>query len=151
MNNRRRRRSGPGGGKIDDMSELTENGPDDPTAGHVDQGPDAGGEEGTATYVEKLFDAATSRGGRPGAAAVLDTHTAKVVVFEFEAGDVLKEHAARHPVIIQVLRGRVEFTVQNEARTLEPGRLIHLTPMLRHAVRATEPATLTVCMLLPHD
>lgn len=127
----------------------TQNGPDDPTAGHVDQGPDAGGVEGAATYVDDLFDAATSRGGRPGASAVLDTETAKVVAFEFEAGDVLKEHAARHPVIIQVIRGRVEFTVVDEVFTLEPGRLIHLTPMLRHAVRAPEAATLTVTMLVP--
>lgn len=132
------------------MSDATPNEPDDPTVGHVDQGPDAGGTQGRAAYVEAIFDAATSRGGRPGASAVLDTETAKVVAFEFDAGDVLKEHAARHPVIIQVLRGRVEFTVQDDVYTLEPGRLIHLTPMLRHAVRATEPATLTVTMLLPH-
>lgn len=132
------------------MSDATQN-EADPTAGHVDHGPGAGGEHGTATYVDGLFEVAASRGGRPGASAVLDTETAKVVVFEFDAGDVLKEHAARHPVIIQVLRGHVEFTVQDDVHTLEPGRLIHLTPMLRHAVRATEPATLTVCMLLPHD
>lgn len=123
--------------------------PTDPTVGHVDQGADAGGTQGIATYVEGLYAAATSRGGRPGAAAALETKTAKVVVFEFAAGDVLKEHAARHPVIIQVLRGRVEFSVQDDVFTLEPGRLIHLTPMLRHAVRAGEPATLTVTMLLP--
>ncbi|WP_040156797.1 cupin domain-containing protein [Mobilicoccus massiliensis] len=122
---------------------------EDPTAGHVEQGADAGGEEGVATFVDDLFTAAHSRGGRPGARAVLDTGDAKVVTFDFAAGDVLPEHAARHPVIIQVLRGSVEFTVQNRALVLEPGRLVHLTPMLRHAVRATEPATLTVTMLLP--
>lgn len=130
------------------MNDATHHEPQDPTAGHVDQGPDAGEAQGTATYVEGLFDAGTSRGGRPGASAVLDTETVKVVVFEFAAGDLLREHAARHPVLIQVLRGRVEFSVQGEVHTLEPGRLIHLTPMLRHAVRATEPATLTVTMLL---
>lgn len=130
------------------MRDATPNRTDDPTAGHVEQGPDAGGDEGTATYVDGLFDVAASRDGRPGANAVLNTETAKVVVFEFGAGDVLSEHAARHAVIIQVLRGRVEFSVRDEVHTLQPGRLIHLTPMLRHAVRAIEPATLTVTMLL---
>lgn len=124
---------------------------DDPTTGHVDHGPDAGGLGGDATFVDEVFDASQSRGGRPGAAAVLDTDTAKVVAFEFAAGDELKEHAAHHPVIIQVLRGEVEFTIGEDLYMLEPGRLIHLTPKLRHAVRATQPSTLTVTMLLPHD
>lgn len=125
--------------------------PADPTAGHVDQGAKSGSDDGTATYVDDLFEAASSRGGRPGAKTVLDTATTKVVVFEFDAGDTLKEHAAHHPVIIQVLRGRVEFTVQDTVQVLEPGRMIHLTPKLRHAVHAVDSSTLTVTMLLPHD
>ena len=123
---------------------------DDPTIGHVDQGPDAGGEAGTATYVEDMFSAVTSRGGKPGAAAALDVDTAKVVVLEFAAGDELREHAARHPVIIQVVRGHVRFTLADRELDLAPGQLVHLTPMLRHAVTAVEPSTLTVTMLLPH-
>lgn len=106
------------------------------------------GDDGVATYVDDIFEAASSRGGRPGAAAVLDTDGVKVVAFEFAAGDVLKEHAAHHAVVIQVLRGSVEFTVQGEVLTLGPGRLVHLTPMLRHAVRAIEDSTLIVTMLL---
>ena len=119
------------------------------TAGAVDQGSDAGGSEGTSTLVEAVGQV-TSRGGRPGAKAVLDTASTKVVAFEFEPGDVLSDHAARHPVIVQVLRGRVEFTLPDRTVELAPGQLLHLTPMLRHAVKAVEPTTLTVTMLLPH-
>lgn len=123
----------------------------DPTIGHVDQGADAGGTAGTATYVDKILGRAQSRIGRPGAVAVLDTDSAKVVAFEFAQGDVLSDHAARHPVIIQSLRGRLELTLPDGPVELVPGRLVHLTPMLRHAVKAYEPSTLTVTMLLPHD
>ena len=120
---------------------------DDPTAGHVTQG--AGGADGAATLVETIGQA-QSRGGRPGAKAVLDDPSAKVVAFEFAADDVLSDHAARHPVLIQVLRGRVEMTLPDRTIELAPGTLLHVTPMLRHAVRAIEPSTLTVTMLLPH-
>lgn len=85
------------------------------TAGAVEQGSEAGGRDGSATLVE-LLGRASPRGGRPGAKAVLDVASAKIVTFE-----------------------------------LTPGAVIHLTPMLRHAVKALEPSTLAVTMLLPHD
>ncbi|WP_409484277.1 cupin domain-containing protein [Arsenicicoccus dermatophilus] len=124
-----------------------------PTDDHVEQstsGRSPGTDEGTVTQVDDACGRAASRGGRPGATAVIDDPTVKVVAFEFAAGDELKEHAARHPVLIQVLRGRVTCTVQGREIDLAPGGLLHLTPMLRHAVRAGEASTLTVTMLLPH-
>ena len=87
----------------------------------------------------------------PRASTVLDVESAKIVAFEFDAGHELHEHAAHHPVLIQVLRGHVEFTLPDRTVDLLPGRVLHLTPLLRHAVRAVEPTTLTVTMLLPHD
>lgn len=120
------------------------------TAGAVEQGSEAGGRDGSATLVE-LLGRASPRGGRPGAKAVLDVASAKIVTFEFETGDVLNDHAARHPVLIQVVRGRVELELPDRQVELTPGAVIHLTPMLRHAVKALEPSTLAVTMLLPHD
>ncbi|GAB3622330.1 hypothetical protein GCM10027418_04120 [Mariniluteicoccus endophyticus] len=123
----------------------------DPTEGHVDQSRRAGTDEGTTTEVREIVGQSTGRNGRPGAKAVLDNDSAKIVAFEFAAGDELREHAARHPVLIQVMRGRVEFTLPDRTIELQPGEVLHLTPMLRHAVKAVEPTTLTVTMLLPHD
>ena len=111
---------------------------------------DSDDDPGTATRVPLLGEA-ESRGGRPGAKNVLATEAGKVVVFEFAAGDVLADHAARHPVIIQVHRGRVELTLPDGPIELAPGEMLHLMPMLRHAVTALEPTTLTVTMLLPHS
>lgn len=125
--------------------------PTDPTTvtrGHVDQGTEAGGTAGVGTLID-LIDQTQPRGGKPGAKAVLDADGVKIVAFEFGAGDVLADHAARHPVLIQVIRGRVSFTLPDRVIDLGPGQVLHLTPMLRHAVSALEPATLTVTMLLP--
>lgn len=126
----------------------------DPTQGHVDQsapGRAPGTTEGISTYVDQISERTQSRGGRPGAVSVLDTDTAKIVAFEFAEGDELKEHAAHHPVLIQVLRGSVDFALPDRTIRLTPGQVLHLTPRLRHAVRGLEPSTLTVTMLLPHD
>lgn len=124
--------------------------PETVTAGVVDQGRSAGRSDGEATLAS-LIGCCSSRGGKPGAKAVLTADGTKVVAFEFDTDDVLADHAARHPVLIQVIRGRVEFTLPDGPITLEPGQVIHLTPMLRHAVKALEPTTLTVTMLLPRD
>lgn len=121
-----------------------------PMAGHVTVGADAGGADGVATVVNDVRGVSSPRGERPGASAVLDVPTAKVVAFEFDAGGELHDHAACHPVIIRVERGAAELTLPDRVVTLRPGALVHLPPMLRHAVRALEPTTLTVTMLLPH-
>lgn len=121
----------------------------DATEGHVSKGRAPGTTDGTATVVETLAGHSTSRGGRPGASTVLDEPSAKIVAFEFAEGDELHEHAAHHPVLIEVRRGRAELVVPDRTIDLRPGMVLHLTALLRHSVRALEPTTLTVTMLLP--
>ena len=128
---------------------MHDNSPEVVTAGAVEQGREAGKIDGKSTLVP-VVDRTSSRNGKPGATALLDTDGAKIVAFESDAGDVLSDHAARHPVLIQVIRGRVDFALPDGVIKPEPGQVLHLTPMVRHAVTALEPTTLTVTMLLPH-
>ncbi len=104
----------------------------------------------TASYVPGLIGLIEPRDDGPRAQKVLTTDTVNVVVFEFGEGHELSDHAARHPVLIAVLSGRATMTVGDDSFELAPGALIHLEPMVRHAVVAHEPTTLTVTMLLPH-
>lgn len=105
-----------------------------------------------ATYVAGLIGHLAPFENRPHAQKVLKTDSAHVVVFEFGADQHLKDHAAAHPVVIQVLRGHARFTYTENGTQhtvdLRPGDLIHLTALLRHEVLAVEPTTLTVTMLL---
>lgn len=113
---------------------------------------DHGGMTETAdSRLVELFDVAQSRDGRPGARPVLETERAKVVVFEFAEGDTFPDHAARHPILVHVARGRIAFTLPSGTVELSPGNLLHVEPMVRHELKALEPATLTVTMLLPHS
>lgn len=128
---------------------MTQNQAPDVQQAQPDRRP--GTDEGEFTLLNSLVDLSQPRGnGRLSATTVLDNDSAKIVAFEFEAGDELREHAAHHPVLIEVRRGAVEFTLQGQQLELHPGNVLHLTPLLRHAVKALEPATLTVTMLLPH-
>lgn len=109
----------------------------------------AGTDEGTATHLTGIIGRVAPTATGPGASVVHRDDTTKIVAFEFDPGQELPDHAAFHPVLIQLLRGRVEFGLPDRTLELEPGQIVHLTPRLRHRVTALEPTTLLVTMLLP--
>lgn len=121
----------------------------DPAAEDREHGRRAGTDEGTATHHTDVIGRAEPAAKRPGATIVHEDETTKIVAFEFAEGQELPDHAAFHPVLIQILRGAVEFGLPDRTIILRPGEILHLTPKLRHWVRALEPTTLTVTMLLP--
>lgn len=106
-----------------------------------------GSGSGVATLSE-LVGRSEPRPGRPSAATVVEEDGVKVVAFEFHEGDELHEHAAPHPALIQVVRGSVDFQLPEGPVQLRPGQVLHLTEGLLHAVRALEPTTLSVTLLL---
>ncbi len=113
-----------------------------------DHGSRAGTTEGTATHLSDIVGRVSPFAKRPRASVIHEDDTVKIVAFEFGADQELAEHAAHHPVLIQLLRGRVEFGLPDRTVDLRPGEILHLTPQLRHSVRALEPTTLTITMLL---
>lgn len=122
---------------------------DAPADADREHGRRAGTDEGTATHLTGMIGRAEPGASGPGASVVHRDETTKIVAFEFDSGQELPDHAAFHPVLIQLLRGRVEFGLPDRTLELEPGQIVHLTPKLRHRVRALEPTTLLVTMLLP--
>lgn len=121
----------------------------DPGAEDREHGERAGTDDGTATHVTGIIGRVEPFPDRPRASIVHVDETTKIVAFEFAEGHELPDHAAFHPVLIQVLRGRVEFGLPDRTLDLRTGEVLHLTAKLRHRVLALEPTTLTVTMLLP--
>lgn len=78
---------------------------------------------------------------------VLKAPGARVVVFAFDAGQVLTEHTAAMPVLLQVLDGHLRITAAGRTVDLRPGGLVHLTARLPHAVDAVEASRLMLTML----
>lgn len=131
------------------MSSDDTNSGRDLAAEDREHGRKAGTDEGVASHHTDVIGRVKPREKRPGASIVHEDETTKIVAFEFAEGQVLPDHAAFHPVLIQILRGSVDFGLPDRTIRLQPGEILHLTPQLRHSVTALEPTTLTVTMLLP--
>lgn len=80
---------------------------------------------------------------------VLQAEGARVVLFSFDAGQVLTEHTAAVPALLQVLDGHLRISADGRTVDLRPGGLVHLAARLPHAVEAVEPSRLQLTMLDP--
>lgn len=67
-----------------------------------------------------------------------------VTVFGFDAGEELTEHQAARAAVVQILSGRLRFTVDGEELELGPGSWLHMTAGTPHSLVAAEP---TIMML----
>jgi quercetin dioxygenase-like cupin family protein len=61
-----------------------------------------------------------------------------VTVFGFDVGEELTEHQAARAAVVQVLSGRLRFTVDGEELELAPGSWLHMAPGTPHSLVATE-------------
>ncbi|MDR1265346.1 MAG: cupin domain-containing protein [Propionibacteriaceae bacterium] len=78
---------------------------------------------------------------------VLTGDGARVVLFAFDAGQVLTEHAAAMPVLLQVLQGRLRVVADGRDVELRPAGLVYLDARLPHSVAAVTPTLLALTML----
>lgn len=81
--------------------------------------------------------------------ALLTAPGLRVTLFKFAAGQELSEHTSSSRVLVQVIAGRCEFSVEGRPQMLGPGELLHLPPRMAHAVRAPEALTLLVIQAAP--
>jgi quercetin dioxygenase-like cupin family protein len=95
-----------------------------------------------SSLVEIQPDATVSR-------TVLQAEGARVVLFSFDTRQVLTEHTAAVPALLQVLGGHLRITADGRTVDLFPGGLIHFAARLPHAVEAVEPSRLQLTMLDP--
>ena len=76
--------------------------------------------------------------------ALLDTEAVRVVAFTFDTGEQLTEHTAAEPVLVQVIDGRLRFTVDGVSYELRAGDCVYLAPHAPHALEALEPTRLAL-------
>ena len=72
-----------------------------------------------------------------------------VTVFGFDAGEGLTEHTASRVAIVQVLSGRLRFTVEGEELDAQPGSWISMAPGAAHSLVAEEPTVMLLTLLRP--
>jgi quercetin dioxygenase-like cupin family protein len=78
---------------------------------------------------------------------VFESDRIKAVLFAFDAGQELSEHAAAMPAIIEILDGEAEILLGADRHRAVAGAWVHMPAGLRHAVRATSPLTMLLLLL----
>ncbi len=78
---------------------------------------------------------------------VVNNKILRFVLFSFDAGQLLTEHASPRAVIVQLLSGKMEFTVAGKTAILGAGDVIYLAPGDRHALTAIEPCHMALTLV----
>lgn len=78
---------------------------------------------------------------------VVSNDAARVVAFAMDAGQELTDHSAARPVVVQVIEGRLTFTVAGQSHELDAGDVVYLAPGERHAVVALTPCRFVLVLV----
>jgi len=78
---------------------------------------------------------------------LLQTPSARVVLFGFAEGQELSEHASSSQALIQILSGACDFSVAGKRHALKAGDLLYLPPNLPHGVSATQAFSMLLTLL----
>jgi quercetin dioxygenase-like cupin family protein len=71
----------------------------------------------------------------------------RVVQFTFDAGEMLTEHASPRAVAVQLVSGRMLFTVDGTEHPMGEGDVIYLAPDALHSLVAETPCRMTLVMV----
>ena len=101
----------------------------------------------THRVFDDVADAVTIQPGAVVSKVIHRDDALDVTVFGIDAGEGLSEHAASRTAIVQVLRGRLRFTVDGENLDAGPGSWIHMTEGAPHSLVAEEPSLTLLTMM----
>lgn len=71
-----------------------------------------------------------------------------LVLFDFEAGGLLRDHEADGYVTVHVLFGAIEMTTSDQRYSMPAGSLLVLQPGVKHDVRAIEASQVLLAVRL---
>ncbi len=71
----------------------------------------------------------------------------RIVQFTFDAGEMLTEHTSPRAVAVQLVSGRMRFTVDGTEHSMGDGDVIYLAPGASHALVAETACRMTLVMV----
>lgn len=80
---------------------------------------------------------------------VVNNDLLRTVVFAFDSGQALTEHASPKAVVCTLLEGQMDFTVEGRTERMEAGDVIYLAPHAPHALVALTACRLQLVMVNP--
>lgn len=78
---------------------------------------------------------------------VVNNPLLRTVVFAMDGGQELTEHLSPRAVIVQMMEGKMTFTVAGETRELTAGDVVYIAPNDRHALVALTPCRFVLVMV----
>tara|TARA_R110001592_G_scaffold8511_8_gene46445 strand:+ start:141 stop:473 length:333 start_codon:yes stop_codon:yes gene_type:complete len=75
---------------------------------------------------------------KPAVTLLLDTDFSKEIRVVFEKGQVMEDHQAPFAIVVQVIKGNINFGVNDKIKQLKAGDLVALKPHIVHNLTATE-------------
>ena len=98
------------------------------------------------TAIEDIPAAVEVQPGAVVSKVIFRDETTNVTVFAFDAGEGLTEHTAGRAAMIQVVRGRLDVTVDGETYDAGPGFWLRMAAGAPHALTAREPSVMLLTL-----
>jgi quercetin dioxygenase-like cupin family protein len=103
----------------------------------------------THTVIPDLVAEVAIQSGAVVSKVIHRDESVNVTVFGFDAQQELTEHRAARAAVVQVITGRLRFTVDGEELDAGPGFWLHMAADTPHALVATEPTIMVLTLLGP--
>ncbi len=100
----------------------------------------------TSTVIADLIGAVEIPENGTLSRVVFDTEEVRVVVFAFDTGQELTQHAATTPAVIQVIKGRLRIVLDGTEHDIDPASWVHMETHVTHAVVALEPSVMLLTL-----
>lgn len=78
---------------------------------------------------------------------VVNNDVLRTVIFTFDAGQQLTEHASPKAVVVTLLKGEMDFSIKERKERMKAGDVIYLAPNDRHALVAVTPCRMQLVMV----
>ncbi|WP_159718365.1 MULTISPECIES: cupin domain-containing protein [Actinomyces] len=78
---------------------------------------------------------------------VVNNDVLRTVIFTFDAGQLLTEHASPKAVVVTLLEGEMDFCVGGRTERLAAGDVVYLAPGDRHALTAVTACRMQLVMV----
>ena len=78
---------------------------------------------------------------------VVNNDVLRTVVFTFDAGQQLTEHASPKAVVVTLLEGEMDFSIKERKERMQAGDVIYLAPNDRHALVAVTACRMQLVMV----
>lgn len=82
---------------------------------------------------------------------IIQTAFTREIQISILQGHEMKEHKTAFPIVVHLLSGRVDFSVDSNTLELHEGAILTLAPNVPHSIFASENSTIRLTLVLSDD